>query len=192
MYVVGFNGPPGCGKDTLAWMLADYMDTKGVSVPVYTFPLSHPLRELAFKMVGREYSAATYEDFKNEFFTQFGGVNGRQLMIDVSEKFLKQVYGQTIMARIWASRLPITGPCVVLVPDCGFQVEVDVITAMFGAENFYLARVNRPGCDFSGDSRGPVHHTFDTDINNSGTLDELKVEAGRIYGRLVNKMGWTL
>lgn len=191
MYIVGFNGPPRSGKDTLAEMLAQHMDSAGVTIPVFTLPLSLPLREIAFTMAGLKYSQVHYEDFKTTHFPMFGKT-GRQLMIDVSESFLKPVYGQDIMAKLLYDRIPLdlAMSSVLLVPDCGFQVETEYLGNTVGAENFFLARVRRTGCDFSNDSRGWVNHRFDVDIPNGGTLEELRDEAAFLYRRLVNYMGW--
>lgn len=191
MFFVGFNGPPECGKDTLANLVADYMDKKGVTLPVYTMPLSFPLREIAFKMVGREYRAADYEAFKRERFPQFGHQTGRQLMIDVSESFLKPCYGSAIMAHLMCARLP-DHDAVILIPDCGFQVEVDTIADLVGPHNLYVVGIRRTGTDFSNDSRQYVKHEFGSTIYNDGGLDDLAIEAGKVYSRLTNNMGWTL
>jgi tRNA uridine 5-carbamoylmethylation protein Kti12 len=39
MYIVCFNGPPYSGKDTLARMVADYMDSQQVVVPTIVVSL---------------------------------------------------------------------------------------------------------------------------------------------------------
>lgn len=201
MYIVGFNGPPQSGKDTLARLLADHMDQQGVQAPVLTEHLSWPLRSIAYAMVGLIYENTTatggmdYEEFKQTLFPQFG-CTGRQLMIDVSEKFLKPVYNREIMAKMLISRLS-NAPdnTVILLGDTGFQLEVMPLIERYGADRVCIVKVIRPGCDFSNDSREWVDHPFpaqNMDIYNTTDLDGLKVEAGRIYGRLVNRMGWKL
>src|SRR3546814_7749146 len=52
MYIVGFNGPPRSGKDTLAEMLANHMDKHQVTLPVKFESLRLPLRNLAHDVVG--------------------------------------------------------------------------------------------------------------------------------------------
>src|SRR5690349_22105779 len=51
------------------------------------------------------YTTLFRSTFKKTPFEQFGGATGRQLMIDVSEKFLKPVYGKEIMARLLLDEL---------------------------------------------------------------------------------------
>lgn len=193
MYIVGFNGPPRSGKDTMARMLAEHMDSQGVTLPIKEVSLSMPLRRIAYAMVGcegRPLDGKFYEDFKTTHFSAFGRT-GRELMIDISEKFLKPSYGQAIMANLLIQELG-SFPGVVLVRDTGFQVEVDELVRFVGPDNFCVAAVGRAGCDFRGDSRELVAHRHRGVFHNDGTLDDLRAEAGRLYGRLVNQMGWKL
>jgi hypothetical protein len=208
MYIVGFNGPPESGKDTLAEMLAEHMDKMGVTLPVKMESLSLPLRKIAYSMVGwrGELDGQNYETFKRERFYNLprrydsakpeakleSYSTGRQLMIDVSERFLKQVYGIDVMARLLLQRNAGFGG-ILLIRDCGFQCEVDPLESAVGVKNLYMTQVFRADKDFSNDSRewvhtrGKMHQVF-----NDGTLDDLRVEADRIYGRLVNQCGWKL
>lgn len=193
MYIVAFNGPPRSGKDTMAEMLANHMDRMGVGMLVVPESLSMPLREIAYAMSG--WVGATdgpnYEQFKTTVFPAFG-VTGRQLMIDVSEKFLKPTYGIEIMAQLLRARNEGIGPAVLLIRDSGFQIEIDPLIQWVGADNLHVVNVLRDGTSFEGDSREWVHHSKVTAYANNGTLDDLATEAGRLYGRLVNTYGWKL
>lgn len=190
MFIVCFNGPPYSGKDTMARMLADHMDSQSVVVPTRVVSLSMPLRRLAYQMVGQTYTPSNYAEFKETFFEQFQRT-GRQLMIDVSEKFLKLEYGSDVMAKLLLSELNgFHG--VALIADSGFQCEVQPLVDAVGAANLYVAQIERDGCSFKNDSREWVSHEQMGVYMNNGTLDDLKVEAGRIYGRLVNNFGWKL
>lgn len=195
MYIVGFNGPPRCGKDTMATMLADHMDSQGVTVPVRMESLSLPLRRVAYVIAGWQgpTDGPNYEEFKLATFRLNEGVpiTGRQIMIDVSEKFLKKTYGLATMAWMLIQRnLDFTG--VLLVRDSGFQCEVEPLVKHVGADKFYIANVLRDGTSFEGDSREWVHHEFCAGYSNNGSLDDLRTEAGRLYGRLVNQLHWKL
>lgn len=194
MYIVGFNGPPQCGKDTLATLLADHMDKQGVRLPVRTVHLSAPLRRIAYAMIGQVYGAADavdYGEFKKTSFDVFGWKTGRELMIDVSESFLKPKYGPDIMAELWIEY--ISGfHGVVLVPDCGFQAEIDLLARIYGFRKMYIATAGREGCSFDNDSRSYVTHQFSHHYDNNRDLAHWATEAGRIYGRLVNNLGWQI
>lgn len=199
MYIVAFNGPSQSGKDTLADFLVDHMDAQGVDAPVFRESLSMPLRKIAYAMAGwrGQLDGPSYEDFKRAKFIAFGGITGRQLMIDVSEKFLKPTYGVEIMAQMLIDRhagLALNNK-VILIRDTGFQLELEPLIRWVGVKNIRVVQVHRNGCSFEGDSREwvfpPLGYEF-TRINNDGTLADLKTEAGRIYGRLVNQYGWRL
>jgi hypothetical protein len=195
MYFVCFNGPPYSGKDTFARMFAEHVDSLGITTPVIEVSLSSPLRRIAYMMVGRLYVPETYDEFKKETFPQFGGVTGRQLMIDVSERFLKLCYGQDIMVKMLLNELQEAGfpdSGVVLVRDSGFQCEVDPLIDAVGAENLYVARVVRDGCSFKGDSREWVYHDNAHVWYNGGTLERLRTKAPRLLNILVNDLGWKL
>jgi hypothetical protein len=204
MYIVGFNGPPHCGKDTLSKLLVEYMDSR-ITVPVIESSLSMPLRRLAYEMVGCEgnhLDGPDYDEFKKTVFRGFKregsrypeGCTGRELMIDVSERFLKPTYGQSIMPELLLNHyMNFRG--LMTIRDCGFQCEIDPIINVVGAKNFYLVNVVRPGTSFEGDSREWVNHPNSTcriQVYNDGSLEDFRIEASRIYDRLVNQMGWTL
>src|SRR3546814_5188498 len=82
---------------------------------------------------------------------------------------------------------------ILLIRDCGFQIEVDPLEEWVGVENLYLVNLFREGCDLTTDSREYVHTNGKMhQVYNDSTLDHLQTEAGRIYGRLVNQCGWRL
>lgn len=191
MYIVGFNGPPRSGKDTMARMLAEHLDSK-TNLPVREVSLSMPLRRIAYAMVNfiGETDGPDYERFKVTHFPQFDRA-GRHLMIDVSESFLKPTYGQQVMADLLIEDL-VGFDGIVLIRDMGFQVELDTLAKLIGFHQVYAVRVSREGCDFGNDSRFWVQHPFSANVRNNGTLDDLRTEAVRIYGRMVNQMGWKL
>lgn len=195
MFAVCFNGPPGSGKDTAAEMLAEHLDSR-TDLSVRQESLSFPLRSIAYAMIefnGPRTSEA-YELFKATSFAAFGGRTGRQLMIDVSESFLKPLYSQQIMSEMLIERnREIDG--ILLIRDSGFQHEVNLLMRAYGHSNVYVVRVSREGCDFSNDSREWVKHRdigSAMDLANNGSFDDLRTEVVRIYGRLVNQMGWKL
>lgn len=195
MFVVCFNGPPGSGKDTAAEMLAQHLDSR-TDLSVRQASLSFPLRTIAYAMAGfggMQHGNA-YEQFKRTTYPQFGGRTGRQLMIDVSESFLKPLYSRQIMVEMLIERnREIDG--ILLIRDSGFQHEVNCLMRAYGHSNVYVVRVRREGCDFSNDSREWVKHRdigSAMNLQNHGSLEDLRTEVARIYERLVNQMGWKL
>lgn len=197
MYVICFNGPPYSGKDTLARLFKEHVETQGFPGRVLEVSLSDPLRKIAYAMVGLSYpDGMDYGAFKEKYFHVFG-CSGRQLLIDVSERFIKPLYGQATLVQLMIDSIPEGFPedGIVLVRDSGFQIEVDPIISIVGPRRVMVVRIHREGCTFMGDSREWVYHpvySLDMDVQNNGTLDDLAVEAGRLFGRLVNQKGWTI
>lgn len=196
MHIVLFNGPPRSGKDTLAKMVQNHLKSQGFDARIDH--LSEPLRRIAYQMCDMTYGAPgalDYELFKTTWFAQFDRT-GRQLMIDISESFLKQQYGQHIMANMLFERNAGCAEKVILVPDSGFQAETNRLCNIYLPSNVYLVNVMRNGCDFTNDSREWVNHPgasrMQMQVNNNSSLDDLAVEAGRIFGRLVNQCRWVL
>jgi hypothetical protein len=198
MYVIGFNGPPQSGKDSLTRLLVKEVESRHKEFPILEVSLSTPLRKIAYSMTGfrGNLDGPDYESFKTTEFPQYGGITGRQLLIDVSERFLKPCYGQEIMAKLLMASLPswmYDVPSLVLIRDSGFQVEIDPIIHRVNPQNFLVCQVHRPNHTFHGDSREWVTHplhAMNTIIHNSGPVEDLEIEAGRLYGRLVNQKGW--
>lgn len=193
MYIVAFNGPPRSGKDTLAGMVADRLCAI-TDAPVILESLSLPLRHIAHAMVGRKYQEAAYESFKEEYFERLDRT-GRQLMIDVSESFLKPTYGIHIMADLLIQRTrKLPSNAIILVRDSGFQIEVDPLIREVGEKNLIVVQVHRPDTSFAGDSREWVYHPADQNVHirNAGDLNNLEVEAGRVVFRARNQFGWKL
>lgn len=191
MHIVCFNGPPRSGKDTLASMVADKLESITDS-PVILESLSLPLRHIACAMVGRVYQDCAYESFKEEYFERLDRT-GRQLMIDASESFLKLTYGIEIMADLLIQRTRRLPPnAIILVRDSGFQIEVDPLAREVSNANLAVVQVHRPGTDFSKDSREWVFHSGNQNlrVDNRNNLAALDVEAGRLIFRLRNQFGW--
>ena len=195
MHIVCFNGPPRSGKDTLANLLAEVIESESASPPpIFPVSLSTPLRHIAYSMVGRRYDDSTYEAFKNEYFERLDRT-GRQLMIDASESFLKPTYGQAVMADLLIQQLrAFPSNALVLVRDSGFQVEVDPLIAEVGVSNLMVVQVHRTGCNFDNDSREFVFHPDHRQgaVWNNGGIPELRQEAQRLYLRLMSQYRWAV
>lgn len=176
MQWVLINGPPGCGKDTLVNGLAAYIQFMHLKV-------SSPLKRMLAAMLNVD--TRWIEENKDEKVKLLGNITVRQALIDMSEKYMKPLYGEDVMGRIAsdvgrysASRLTITS-------DSGFTVESERIIYNAGKINCIIIRVHRDGCTFDGDSRGwmPDGLCWTYDIYNDTTKDQLVMFALRIITR---------
>lgn len=195
MHIIGFNGPPGSGKDELALAVMQIIEARS-DVPVKLESLSMPLRRVSYAVVDDkgELDGDDYAQFKTQEFDELG-VNGRQLMIDVSEKFLKPIYGIDVMARLLIERnARFNG--ILLVRDSGFQIEVDPLAAWVGAANLFIARCHRPGKTFEGDSREWVTHPdglMELDLQNDSHLfDWTNHAAHELVATIRHRTDWKI
>lgn len=182
MKIVLLNGPAGSGKDTAADLLKKEFSGHIVK---FAAPLKAAAAGLCFNG-----NRAMFDEFdldqakKVEPRPEFFGVSCRQVQIDISEKFIKPVYGEDAFGKICAQRiiqmsnLGEDGPF--FVSDSGFVPEAEVLIRAFGPESVSLIRILRPGHDFSGDSRGYVQLAHlgikEFDVLNDGDLEQFKTK----------------
>lgn len=170
------NGPPRSGKDTAASFLRRHVAEAFGFVPTID-RLSAPLKEgfAAILNIGA-IEQADYESRKEVPIPLLSSVKStsyRQFQIDLSEAFMKPLYGQNIFSKLFLLRFFADQESdLFIVPDCGFQHEVHFIYNHVPHNDILLILLNRPGCDFSNDSREFVmapHNnvTFKIDNNES-------------------------
>lgn len=197
MKIIGFNGPPRTGKDTLANMLADrlrvHMTANGEwsrNLRVQILSLSKPMRLTVYALMGIPYTDDHYEANKDVPVDILAQETIRMAMIRLSEEHVIPRYGEMFWAKRTAAAFLLTKDIVIL-PDIGFQREVDYFCERYGKDNFLLVHTYRQGKNWMNDSRGYVSATHMTTIFNSGpTLDDARTEAFRLYGRLLNSFRW--
>jgi DnaJ-class molecular chaperone len=180
MYFIALNGPPGCGKDTAAEMLQHHAQRWGYGVNLEK--LANPIRQMAYAMVGGG-EDRQYDDFKLRTHAPFQRT-GRQLMIDISESFMKEQYGKSIFAELLLQRCSRKAAGVIhIVSDAGFQQEVSYLAAL--GHEVVTVNILRPGCNFDGDSRQWVRspHQFRETfmLDNKAGLEELSKQCESLW-----------
>lgn len=135
--IILLNAPPRCGKDTLALALKQAF---GASIVSYgEFPKNGAHAQ--FGMVGIHPKA--FEDTKDEPNADFMGLTPRQAYIDHAQKWMKPEYGPDIYARLMVQNLTKARTLITVVPDLGFQEEVDCLIPLYGIENMMVIQINR-------------------------------------------------
>lgn len=173
------NGPPRSGKDAVA----DFMFKALPSVIPMKF--AKVLKESVhaslglMSYTGDPLSHDHFEDVKDCVDVRgFNGVTPRQAYIQFSEAFAKPLWGDSIFGEWLADDIRMLNRNVrhhVVVSDSGFVDEALVLIERFGADNVDLVRIERPGCDFSIDSRSYLELPVRTSvIINDGTLEDLR------------------
>lgn len=157
-FIIGFNGPPKCGKDTIASELMEILDSEGVTnLPIHKQALAATMRDGAAAILGMNLTTAQYNDIKDDPLDILGGKTLRHFMISMSEVFVKGIYGKDFWSRLlyernkaWWDRIP----SILLVTDIGFSEEVEFFC---NHSSFYLnVVVDRPGASYNNDSRSNV------------------------------------
>lgn len=173
--IILLNGPPSSGKDTAArhirelYNLLSFTDDigdnhylKNINKRCILDRMSMPIKRAFAGTMGLPITddgiVEPWESRKEEIIPEFG-ISYRQWQIDFSESFLKcyrqEIFGELLAARI-ACRFQKNIANLIVIPDCGFSIEIDVIYHTFGHENILLVRCHRPGFTFQGDSRSYV------------------------------------
>ena len=190
MYILGFNGPPRSGKDTLANAIIAQLE-QGSSIPILKLPFSMPMRKRAMAAIGLPYDEATYERIKDQPIAALGGVTLRRFMILDSEEFMKRQFGQDVWCRLWRENIPLGFQGLVVTPDFGFPQEVEAAQAVTGHARFRLVQVSRLGTDWRGDSRGPLYPLGSCiPVENGNDINGVPGLASRVIHELRTFNGW--
>lgn len=168
--IVLLNGPAGSGKDTIA--------QKMIAFGYEQCEFKESLFEIAYKVSGvcPFVWHSRYEDrvLKETPWEALGGLTQRELLIKISEEWVKPVFGEDHfgkLAEISAGGLIEKGYDVVF-SDSGFQEESGALIDSFGTRNVILIRLIRDGYTFDGDSRSYI------DPEYGQPYLELKLEEG--------------
>lgn len=156
MKLMLFNGPPGCGKDTAAKYLYHHYYER-VVFERFSMPNKTAFAAMLKASYNEFYEVEGYEERKDEVIPWLG-VSYRQWQIDFAESFMKPLYGKDIFTKLFIQRLPrYKEDSIVLVPDLGFQIEVDTLEVYgFDPKDIAIINTQRAGCDYSRDSREDV------------------------------------
>jgi len=172
MKILLLNGPPGCGKDTIAKMLL------GLVPGALHRKFSSEVKRRTHKLMGFDVPDDWFEKFKDEPSNAFEGVSPRAAYIQFSEAFAKPLWGPSIFGT-WALKnlLETTDkhtPLVVF-SDSGFREEALVLWEEYGKE-VIRTTIWRDGCSFDKDSRSywnAPQEMAELSIFNNGTFEEL-------------------
>lgn len=184
--VIILNGPPGSGKDTIGKSFLQsrigqrdyYTDIRMFKAPMFYIAaatLGMPLSELQEQYEDREW--------KEKIRPEWGNKSIRDLMIAISESYVKPFFGPNYFGEAARDDLktypPVNTEYVHIFTDGGFPMEIEVLDKEFYVQ---VVHIHREGCDFSGDSRSYVEGISRPAIrlDNNGSLDDAVAQLQRI------------
>lgn len=186
MKILLINGPPSSGKDTLARAIYDYFYENPEQPECHFDRFSMPIKNAFSGMVGAKIdqfgAVRGWEDIKDTPVDYLNGKSYRQWQIDFSEHFMKPLYGEDCFGRLFCERIErlrdngdlgfnhnYVEESLIVVPDSGFQIEVDTIEKLLPNDEVLLLRLHRNGTSFDNDSRGYVIASQMMDISNNAS-----------------------
>lgn len=192
-FIVGFNGPPRSGKDTLAVALEELLHETNPELKVHRRALAATMRDGAMAILGMTGGDKFYSEIKDKPLEVLGGeTTFRQFMIDMSEVFVKKQYGRDFWSRLlysrnqsWWSR----PNQILLVTDIGFQEEVQFLCEH--SSHTIICQLDREKLDFSNDSRGYVWTAANYGgANFAYSNNETPREGAERILKVLEKHGW--
>ena len=185
------NGPPGCGKDTIATILQeDYFYHHGsFKRKLYMDTADHYNVDLTWFI-----SVATHRDTKDAAFSALaGGLSPRECLIHVSESVIKPNLGTDYYGKCLAKHCETIGGSFVI-SDGGFSEEITPLTEVFDC--VYIVRLWRKGYDFGGDSRKYLYATPELCLPSVSFTDVMlaedrpRIAAADINLRIISREEW--
>ena len=168
--MIMLNGPPRCGKDTIAEALDEYFNVvRGDEYQVIHEKFSAPLKTGVRAIYG---VPSDIEETKDESDERLLGATYRSAQIALFNH-LSRVHGNTVLGQLFSART-LRRDGVFIVSDTGRFDEVFPAIKSFDADSCVVFRIHRDGTSFANDIRQYVSNTdiigvksFDVDNNGS-------------------------
>jgi len=165
--IILLNGPPGCGKDTIANMLVEKYN--GVNLK-----FTQPIRNAVCGLLGIKDSEL--DAIKNNPIVEGLQYTIRDLFIDIGERLVKpnlskDWFGTTLLNTINTQYANIE---LIVISDLGFIKEFEVLYNNL-KDSYYIEiwKIYRPNTSFKKDSRNyidPVDDVIVRNISNNGNV----------------------
>jgi hypothetical protein len=191
--IIILNGPPRCGKDTLAKYLCKKYPF------FYHYKFANELKVIAHRLYNTpEQAPDAYEKFKDRPMTEFLNLTPRQAYINLSEDYIKKHHGKEFFGlQLIASikKVPDNNENVFVISDGGFAEELLPLVENFKPQMLTILHIHRQGCNFDNDSR----HYISEDrfgkfgikflsVDNNGTEEEFLTTCEEKLGKTIPRL----
>lgn len=149
--ILCLSAPPGAGKDTAANFIV------GTLHNIEHVKYARILKERTHALYGL--TDATFDRYegvaKDNPLPDFLGITPRQAYINVSEMLMKPVHGKTVWSDMLINQIRQSQFEHFVISDVGFQTEWDELQKQLDFR-CGIIHIDRHGCNYSNDSRGPI------------------------------------
>ena len=192
--VVLFNGPPRSGKDSACEIIMKHFpEVHYVYFKEILYSETAKILGLDFNFWAKVCQNGDLKDSPMLVMSAGELMTPRDVLIYLAEKVLKPKHGKEFIARgtaetisglIQFQREQNNEEAVIVIPDLGFDYEIDTVREMIPNAHVISVAVHRPGFTFEGDSRSYVKHP-DFGLHNSETYEDLKHKVLRLFRNIV-------
>ena len=176
--IILLNGPPGCGKDTIAKIIKKKIGSKD-------YKMSRPIKQAfgaLFGLQGELLHEMIEGEFKDVAQWKDSQYTPRDVLINLSEDFMKPRFGKDIFGQSAVNFLQRLSFTHLTISDTGFNAEVPPICQWYGYHKVKAILIDRKGCKW--DSRERIDVTaLGIDgyiLNNAHDLDMLDAQVHRV------------
>lgn len=145
--VILLNGPPRCGKDTLAAMVQRRLGAQVCTIHKFAEPLK--IGGAAALNIPLDVLEARYKESPLPGME----VTWRDYQISMSEEWYKPRFGKYIFGELQKWRILRDPRPVIVISDSGFTYEAKPLVDLFGVERCFVVKIDRPDHTYAGDSR---------------------------------------
>lgn len=182
-HVIFLNGPPRCGKDTLADKIKAIIPSK-----IAHLKFAEEVKKGTHEYFGcpKDIPADYYENVKDEPLDIFEGKTPREAYIWYSEEYMKPKHGKDIFGRLLAGKINTQKEDIIVISDSGFIEEFYPVSEL---NDFTLVKIIRNSLNFAKDSRSYWVNAFYPDVElvvNNGSEFELAEQALRILKKVLD------
>lgn len=192
--IVILNGPPGCGKDTIAKIMEVEYDFLHNSMKSSLIKAAAGIAGIS---EGQLLLWLNSRETKEVPRVDLAGLSPRKLLIHASEQVVKPLFGKKVFGEREAKKCNqaiAEGHWSIVYSDGGFPEELEAMSQWLGEENILLVRLRRDGYTFAGDSRNylePIGAMPYLDIKledgkpEKAVQDIMAVHIQTVYGDIV-------